>query len=102
MRRLFLCFSIHPLDKCLVPALIFCCVTALAQSNPVQSPDTIAQLSHFDASQVDRTLDPCVDFYQFTCKKWIANNPIPPDQVSWWLGSKLMIWNQSVVRGILE
>jgi putative endopeptidase len=76
----------------------------LAQSKPVQPAAQAAapQLDHFDITQVDNSLDPCVDFYQYTCKKWIAKNPIPPDQANWWLGSKLMIWNQTVVREILE
>jgi len=74
---------------------------AAGQSNSAQ-PSSAPQLSHFDPAQVDRSLDPCTDFYQFTCKKWMASNPIPPDQVNWWLGSKLMIWNQSVVRNILD
>ena len=82
--------------------------SVLAQSTPAQSnpapaaaETAIPKLDHFDETQVDRSLDPCVDFYQYTCKKWIAKNPIPPDQANWWLGSKLMIWNQAVVREIL-
>ena len=77
---------------------------AAAQSTP-KPPDAAAsnpQLDHFDVSQIDRNLDPCIDFYQYTCQNWIARNPIPPDQANWWLGAKLMIWNQTVVRQILE
>ena len=98
----------HPAKTCffvlvVVLPLASACLTALAQSNPA-APAGIAtpQLDHFDVTQVDRSLDPCVDFYQYTCKKWIAKNPIPPDQANWWLGAKLMIWNQTVVRDILE
>jgi len=101
MRRPVLFLWVRRFGRCLLPVLVLGWVSAVAQSHPAQS-ETTPQLSHFDATQVDRTLDPCVDFYQFTCKKWMASIPIPPDQVSWWLGSKLMIWNQSVVRGILE
>jgi putative endopeptidase len=86
-----------------VVSLVSGCLTALAQAKPAAPAATVApQLDHFDVTQVDRSLDPCVDFYQYTCKKWIANNPIPPDQANWWLGAKLMIWNQTVVRDILE
>jgi endothelin-converting enzyme/putative endopeptidase len=84
--------------------LVSGCLAAAAQSNPTPPAPGAAnpQLDHFDVTQIDRSLDPCVDFYQYTCQKWIARNPIPPDQANWWLGAKLMIWNQTVVRQILE
>jgi putative endopeptidase len=95
--------------KTYAAVLVLSCLTVLAQLAPAQSQPAqpapqaaIPQLDHFDVTQVDNSLDPCVDFYQYTCKKWIAKNPIPPDQANWWLGSKLMIWNQTVVRDILE
>jgi hypothetical protein len=48
-----------------------------AQSKPAQPalPTAVPQLDHFDVTQVDSSLDPCVDFYQYTRKRWIANNP---------------------------
>ena len=36
-----------------------------------------------DVSLIDRTADPCTDFFQFACGNWIKNNPIPADQVRW-------------------
>jgi len=94
---------VHPV-KTYLAILFFAssCLVVLAQLNPAQPAPAIPQLDHFDITEVDSSLDPCVDFYQYTCKKWVAKNPIPPDQANWWLGAKLMIWNQTVVREILE
>jgi endothelin-converting enzyme/putative endopeptidase len=57
---------------------------------------------HFDLKSVDAALDPCLDFYQYVCKKWMAGNPIPPDQGSWSHGAKLALWNQRVLREVFE
>src|SRR5579871_5539422 len=96
--------SVLPLKRYFVAVILVSSIGVAAQTAPsphAAAPATL-QLDHFNPAQVDPNSDPCVDFYQYTCKKWIANNPIPPDQANWWLGSKLMIWNQALVRQILD
>jgi len=70
------------------------------------SPDARAQQSThtpaLDVTAMDRTIDPCVDFFKYACGGWIKNNPIPPDQSSWDLYSKMEDENKDKLRGILE
>lgn len=32
---------------------------------------------------INRTADPCQDFYKFACGGWISRNPIPQSQAFW-------------------
>ncbi len=38
------------------------------------------QHSGFDIGSLNRSVDPCVDFYKFSCGGWQAANPLPADQ----------------------
>lgn len=72
---------------------------ALGQT--ASQPQT-APAPKFDINNIDKSLDPCVDFYQFACSKWIKNNPAPPDYPDWVSFSEIYEHNLGVLRGILE
>lgn len=55
-----------------------------------------------DVKAMDTSVDPCVDFYKYSCGGWQKNNPLPPDQSSWSVYSKLQEENREVLRRILE
>ncbi len=55
-----------------------------------------------DVKSMDRSVDPCADFYTYSCGGWLKNNPIPPDQTSWSVYGKLFEDNLAYLRAILE
>jgi putative endopeptidase len=55
-----------------------------------------------DLTAMDRTADPCVDFFQFACGGWVAHNPIPPDQSAWSAYGKMQDENRTLLRALLE
>ena len=74
-----------------------------AQPAPSARPlDAMPYSPSLDLTSLDRTVDPCVDFYKFSCGGWQKNNPIPADQASWSVYGKLANENQQFLWGILE
>src|SRR5713101_3570533 len=75
----------------------------LLLGQPVEHPITsLPYTPSLDIPSMDRSVDPCVNFYMYSCGGWIKNNPIPPDQARWSVYAKLPQDNQMFLWGILE
>src|SRR5690242_4883358 len=65
--------------------------TILAQRNP-----------GFDLGALNRSVDPCVDFYKFSCGGWMTSNPLPADQARFGRFDALQDRNRTVLQNQLE
>jgi putative endopeptidase len=78
------------------------CVAQNVAQGVAPQPVGAPQLDRFEASMLDKSKDPCVDFYAYSCSKWQAAHPIPNDMSSVGTWTPLYLWNQTILREALE
>src|SRR5271165_3780537 len=60
------------------------------------------ELRVFDPSLIDKSVDPCDNFYRYSCNGWFKKNPLPADQTSYGRFTELAELNRLHLKQILE
>jgi putative endopeptidase len=76
--------------------------SARCQSAPAVAPAPASELRVFDPSLIDKTIDPCENFYKYSCNGWFRRNPLPPDQASYGRFTELSDLNRLHLKEILD
>ena len=83
-------------------AAVFAAGPALGQTPAPAATASAPELRVFDPSLIDKTVDPCENFYQYSCKGWFKRNPLPADQTSYGRFTELAELNRLHLKQILE
>jgi len=75
---------------------------SLGEGGPPVTEQPMASRSGIELGSLDKTADPCTDFYQFACGGWLAKHPLPPDQPRYGRFEELQDRNNEIVHDILE
>ena len=94
----------RPLFVFLFVACPLAAALTYAQNRPAPSsaPSLPPSASGLQLNAIDRTADPCTDFYQYACGGWAANNPIPADRSRWGRFDELQDHNNEILHQVLE
>jgi len=76
---------------------------ATATTTPAAAPASPAPKGvGLDVADLDRSVSPCQDFYEFSGGNWLKSNPIPSYATSWGPRNLLGLRTQATLKQILE
>jgi predicted metalloendopeptidase len=92
-----------PIRRAVAAVVLITALTDPAvRAQTAATPERTKPLRSLDVTALDKTADPCTDFYAFACGGWRANNPVPGDKARWGRFDELREFNLYTLKDILE
>src|SRR5215468_4143433 len=82
--------------------ILLAVVVAFSACSLSQTGTNTQPPARFSLENIDKSVDPCTDFYQYACGNWMKNAQIPSDQPEWASFVEVDERNNEILRGILE
>ncbi len=84
-------------------SLVLAVVAGAQPQSPPRPPAAATPLPPgLESRFIDRTADPCTDFFKYACGNFPKIYPMPNDQTSWGPGGLLYEHNQAVLHAMLD
>lgn len=83
-------------------SFLLAAVITIIIAYPVKTFSQNKGVKGFDRAQMDTSVDPTVDFYDYAVGGWLKNNPIPDEYSRWGSFELLAERNYKILRKILE
>lgn len=99
--QILYCFPQAESEKSKMLIFFFCKYLSVAAHPGLCLSEPCITVSSSVLGALDRSVDPCHDFYNFACGGWVKNNPLPEGKSRWGPFSNLWEHNMLVMKRLL-